>query len=454
MSWPRPTLVRRLLLAFVLGPLLAFLVFFLAIRPVVADFGDVNVGPEIAIVFLVDDLRNAPGGGLALKPRSRWLDFAKRNPKAWFIARQGKRQLSYGAVPGEASEMIRRLPQGIKEAHLGDVDASSRLGDLSTIQVDTAAGRATLYAGGIDASSITTLDWILFAHLDAELLMAMTFIVLICATGGPFAIPIVLRSLRPTARAAAGIDPAELDKRLPEEGVVKELLPIVRAFNGALDRLAAGFERRRRFIADVAHELRTPLAVLNMHIDALPAGGGKIDLQRTVYRLGQMVGQMLDSERLALAARRREPVDLVETARQAVADIAPLAVATGYELGLASECDRVVVQGDPYAVSRALANLLGNAVAHGGGVGTIEVRVGRDGRIDVSDEGPGIPVEARERIFEPFHRERWDRDGCGLGLHLVREIMHAHGGEVRLAGSPAGSVFRLIFPTGGAAAER
>lgn len=453
MRWPRPTLVRRLLLAFVLGPLLAFLGLLLAVRPIVADFEDVNVGPEIALVFLKDDLRRASGGGLALKHGSRWLDFAQRNPKAWFLAQQGGRELSHGAVPAELRELIGRMPR-IKEAHLGDSNAPSRLGDFSILQADTAAGQAMLYSGGINPSSITTLDWVLFAHLDDELFLAVTFVILICAAGGPFAIPIVLRSLRPTARAAAGIDPTELDRRLPEEGVVKELLPIVRAFNGALDRLAAGFERRRRFIADVAHELRTPLAVLDMHIDALPAGAGRTDLQRTVYRLGQMVGQMLDSERLALAARRREPVDLVETARAAVADIAPLAVAAGYELGLSSACDHLVVQGDPYAISRALTNLLGNAVAHGGGTGTIEVRVARDGRIDVADEGPGIPADARERIFEPFHRERWDRDGCGLGLHLVREIMHAHGGEVRLVGSPAGSLFRLQFPAAAAAAGR
>ncbi|HEX9946661.1 MAG TPA: ATP-binding protein [Allosphingosinicella sp.] len=451
MKRPRPSLVRRLLLAFVIGPLLVFFVLILALRPALTHFPELNVGPEIAIVFLEEDIRNAPGGGLALRPDSRSIDFARRSPHSWFLVRQATREMSHGAVPGHVREMIRTLPQGIKEAHLGDAQASSRLGDVSITQVDTAAGRVTIYAGGIEPSAITTADWLAYAYLDAEFYLVVTLIIVICASGGPLAIPIVLRSLRPTARAAASIDPSELDKRIPEKRVVKELLPIVRAFNGALDRLAAGFERRRRFIADVAHELRTPLAVLNMHIDALPAGGGKADLQRTVYRLGQMVGQMLDSERLALAARRREPVDLVETARVAVADIAPLAVATGYELGLTADCDRLVVQGDPYAISRAIANLLGNAVAHGGGSGTISVHVARDGRVDVADEGPGLPVEARERIFEPFHRERWDRDGCGLGLHLVREIMHAHGGEARLVSSGPGSLFRLQFP--GAAAS-
>jgi signal transduction histidine kinase len=451
MRRPRPSLVRRLLLAFIVGPLLAFFALILALRPLLSNFPELNVGPEIAIIFLEEDIRRAPGGGLALRPDSRSIDFARRSPQSWFVVRQATREISHGTVPGHLREMIRNLPLGIKEAHLGDTQASSRLGDVSVAQLDTEAGRVTISAGGIEPSAITMGDWLTFAYLDAEFYLGITLIVVICVSGGPLAIPIVLRSLRPTARAAAHIDPSELDKRIPEARVVKELLPIVRAFNGALDRLAAGFERRRRFIADVAHELRTPLAVLNMHIDALPAGGGKADLQRTVYRLGQMVGQMLDSERLALAARRREPVDLVETARVAVADIAPLAVATGYELGLTSDCERLVVQGDPYAISRAITNLLGNAVAHGGGSGTIEVHVARDGRVDVADSGAGIPIEARERIFEPFHRERWDRDGCGLGLHLVREIMNAHGGEVRLVSSGSGSLFRLQFPAAAAA---
>jgi signal transduction histidine kinase len=275
--------------------------------------------------------------------------------------------------------------------------------------------------------------------------MVLALIVVICASGGPLAIPVVLRSLRPTARAAAGIDPSDLGKRLPETKVVKELLPIVCAFNAALDRLAEAFERRRRFIADVAHELRTPLAVLTMHVDALPEGGRKGDIQRTVYRLGQMIGQMLDAERLALAARARERVDLVEVARACVADIAPLAVADGYEMSFSGAVRAVPVEGDAYAIARAVSNLLGNAIAHGGGGGTIEVRVDPRGAIEVADEGPGVPEEARERIFEPFRRERWDRDGCGLGLHLVREVMHAHGGEVRLVGSAPGARFRLDF---------
>ena len=155
---------------------------------------------------------------------------------------------------------------------------------------------------------------------------------------------------------------------------------------------------------------------------------------------------MLDSERLGRGDEGHEPVDLVALARGATADIAPLAMEAGYDLEFAAEGDRMVVQGDPHALKRAVSNLLGNAVAHAGGGGAIRVSVGPGAVIEVADEGAGVSEAARERVFEPFHRERWDRDGCGLGLHLVREIMHAHGGRAELASGPPGAVFRLVFP--------
>jgi signal transduction histidine kinase len=391
-----------------------------------------------------------PNGSLRVANEAYLRSIAARSSRLWFIVKDGDEELSFGAVPKEVENFARAFPGQVKEAHLGDVSSSSRVEDWSMSQLDTAAGRVMIYGGGVDPDAIRLSDWIIFAHYDSEFYIGIFLIALIVAAGGPLAIPVVIAGLRPTARAATKLNPADLSGRLPEEGVVKELRPIVRAFNSALDRLADAFDRRKRFIADVAHELRTPLAVLNMHVDALPEDRTKRDLQRTVYRLGQMVGQMLDAERLVLAARQREPVDLVALARGAVAEIAPLAIASGYELAFSSEQERIVAEGDRHALGRALANLLGNAVAHGGGSGTIAVRVGAEGWIEVSDDGPGLPEGASERIFEPFHRERWDKDGCGLGLHLVREIMRAHEGEARLVGAGSGAVFRLELPSAAA----
>jgi signal transduction histidine kinase len=423
----------------------AVTIFMIAMWPVARNDDEAQLGPGVAIALLRDDLINVRGK-IAVRPNADVIELARRSPSLWFMVRDGARQLDFGPVPDQARRLFGTLSGVAKSVELGNIGQSGRAGDASIAVADTGAGHVVIAAGGVRNEAITFADWLHYLSAENLLLIPLLF-ALFTLVGGLIAIPLVLRSLRPTAQAAAQLDGSDLQLRLPEAHVVKELLPVVRGFNAALDRLAEGFERRRRFIADVAHELRTPLAVLNMHVETLPDGPYKPELQRTVYRLGQMVGQMLDAERLALAGRKRERVDLVQLARDVVADVAPLAIANGYTIGFTSTADQVTVDGDAHAISRAIANLLGNAIAHGGGAGAIEVRIAANGAVDVADEGPGIAPEERERIFEPFHRERWDKDGCGLGLHLVREIMHAHGGNARLLSAAPGAVFRLEFPT-------
>ena len=139
------------------------------------------------------------------------------------------------------------------------------------------------------------------------------------------------------------------------------------------------------------------------------------------------------------------PVDLVGVARDVVADLAPTAIKAGYDLSLEAPDAPVMVTGDAHAISRAITNLIGNAIAHGGGAGHIWVTVRADRSIDVMDEGPGVPAELQPRLFEPFSRGSSSTDGCGLGLHLTREIMHAHGGNIELVPSEGGATFRLSF---------
>jgi signal transduction histidine kinase len=262
----------------------------------------------------------------------------------------------------------------------------------------------------------------------------------------PIAIPSFTRALRPVTIEAGAIGPGEPGRRLDEGKAPKELLPLVRGFNSALDRLEVELGRRKRFVADVAHELRTPLAVVSLRVDSLPDGESKQDLQRGVRGLTHLVSQMLDLERLSLSGNQRSSVDLVATARDVVADLAPMAIARGYDLSLIAPDASVIVTGDAHAISRAITNLVGNSVLHGGGAGRITVVVGADRRIDVSDDGPGVPAPLQPRLFEPFFRASTDVEGCGLGLHLTREIMHAHGGEVCLVPGKAGATFRLGFP--------
>jgi hypothetical protein len=114
MKGPRPSLVRRLLPAFILGPLVAFFVFVLAIRPLLTNFEETNVGPDIVLVFLAEDLRKQEGEGLSLQPGSRVLGIAGRSPTLWFVARQGGTELVHGRVPKGVRELMRTLPTGTR----------------------------------------------------------------------------------------------------------------------------------------------------------------------------------------------------------------------------------------------------------------------------------------------------------------------------------------------------
>jgi len=440
----RPSLARRIALGFFLSYAAVLLLALQTLRFAGVLEEDSHLGADVAAETVFADLEAADD--LILRPDAEVHDLARRNPGLWFVAREGARELAFGPVPDSVIELLDDAPGRLEMLEMR-LPAGGPTADVSLERRETDQGAVTVVAGGVDMRTIDVGAYNLFIYrfgmfwiIPVAILLALPAIAAI--------LPLVLRGVRPLAHEAERIDERDLARRLPEAGVVKELLPIVRAFNAALDRLSTAFERRRRFIADVAHELRTPLAVLNMHVEALPEGGPKPDLQRGVFRLGAMVGQMLDAERLTLAERRREPVDLVSLARAAAADVAPLALASGYDVAVASEVDRLIIDADRHALGRALGNLLGNAVAHGGGHGLIEVRVRSDASLEVSDQGPGVPPDTRERIFEPFRRERWDRDGCGLGLHLVREIMTAHGGTAALLPSPRGATFRLAFRPG------
>ncbi len=303
-----------------------------------------------------------------------------------------------------------------------------------------------LAAGGVNPASLTARE--AFRHFGpGEVLGVLFGIAILGFLAMLIALPLFSRAIRPVTAEAEALHPQDSDRRLDARKAPRELLPLIRAFNAALDRLAFELGRRKRFVADVAHELRTPLAVLSLRVEALKESKAKEGLRTGVGRLAHLVAQMLDLERLSLAGRQRAPIDLVAAARDVVADLAPMALRAGYDLSLDAPAISVTVTGDRHAIERAVTNLIGNAIAHGGGEGNIQVFVGADRTIDVADEGPGVPISLRPRLFEPFCRDSSDSEGCGLGLHLTREIMLAHGGGVRLLPSERGATFRLEFPS-------
>jgi signal transduction histidine kinase len=254
---------------------------------------------------------------------------------------------------------------------------------------------------------------------------------------------IVQRALAPVreaSRRAEAIDPTRLELRLPTQGLPSEITPLVAAINRALDRLEAGFRTQREFTADAAHELRTPLAILRLRADTLTDRDAARALRADIDAMGRLVEQLLAIAELeSFALLEDDRADLRAVSLDVSSHMATLAIADGKQIELAVDDRPVWVRGRAEALVRAVRNLIENAIAHTPVGGTVRVSVASDGVVSVSDEGPGIPECDRELVFQRFwRREHRTTKGGGLGLSIVQQIVHAHGGTIEIAATPEG----------------
>ncbi|MBW8843449.1 MAG: sensor histidine kinase N-terminal domain-containing protein [Burkholderiales bacterium] len=259
-------------------------------------------------------------------------------------------------------------------------------------------------------------------------------------------------SLAPLSRVtqAAQAGGANALDALPTQGLPGEVAPLVDAFNGLLARLSSAFDTQRSFVADAAHELRTPLTALKLQLGLLRDSAPGADQDAAIARLRGGIDRAVRLVEQLLALARAEPgaaaavvpLDLAELARQAVADVLPLADKAGVALTLAAP-DPLPLTGDPQALRSALRNLIDNAVKYGARTVQVSALRGAAGAplLRVDDDGPGIPPEQRERMFDRFQRgENATVEGSGLGLAIVQAAARQQGAGVRLTGSPLGGL--------------
>jgi two-component system sensor histidine kinase QseC len=310
------------------------------------------------------------------------------------------------------------------------VDSPGRLGPVEFIGAG-AARRAIVAARGPQGATVlvgrSSMDRDeLVDSLFEEGFEQLTVIVPFALLGLALIWLISWWSLRPIARAsreAARVGPRRPDMRISAGGLPREIQPLVEAVNGALDRLSRAYATERQLTADAAHELRTPLAVLNLR------------LQRA--QLGRLVDQLLDLARKESLSRERRTeelpvVNLSRIMREAAAMVLPLMEAAGRDLDI-DVPDSIQVRGNSDDLRDMIRNLLENAVLHGRG--KVSARIERLDKgsglvaIEVADEGAGVPAGQEEAVFERFRRLNVDTPGSGLGLAIVRHVARSHGGD-------------------------
>nr|WP_288642255.1 HAMP domain-containing sensor histidine kinase [uncultured Anaerobutyricum sp.] len=293
---------------------------------------------------------------------------------------------------------------------------------------------------------------------------SLLFSTLLSLLGGVITFFISGHALKPLCDFSKKIEEVQAqnlsDSRI-EENKFSELNQLSVSYNKMLERLSEAFKMQRQFTANAAHELRTPLAVMQLQIDLYNSSkhpDNDTSAQQTISmiteqteRLSKMVRTLLDMSELQTIARDEE-IAIAALVEEVLADLEPLAQEKG--INLIEKCDNVLLMGSDILIYRLVYNLVENAIKYNFSGGTVTVTATQQNsqlHLTVEDTGNGIPEELKERIFEPFFRLDKSRSrelgGVGLGLALVREIVRVHNGSILVKNNAnSGTTFEVIFP--------
>jgi heavy metal sensor kinase len=343
--------------------------------------------------------------------------------------------------------------------------ASVQLNDGTPLRVlirpHEVMGRRVLVRVALSEEALRA-EWHLLA---LGLLLGLPVALAIAGFGGHWLARRALRPLDRMARHAERLTADNLDERLPVENPDDELGHLARIFNVSLGKIEESFAQLRRFTADVSHELRTPLTAIRsvgeVGLGDHPSEQGYREIIGSILeeadRLTLLVDTLLSLSRADAGEvpLHREDVDLLALAREVAAHLGVLAEEKEQALGVEGS-EPVLVHADRLVLRQALVNVVDNAIKYSPPGSRVRVVVTGDaatGRLDVIDEGPGIPFAHRERIFERFYRvdkgRSREQGGAGLGLSLAHWAVTAHGGRIDVESKEGeGSTFRVSLPRG------
>ncbi|HEY4253544.1 MAG TPA: HAMP domain-containing sensor histidine kinase, partial [Roseomonas sp.] len=353
--------------------------------------------------------------------------------------------------PGALPALPRSGPDGLP-ARFEEGQDGSRLWGL-TRRIQTPQGPFDVQIAQDMAIAYVVLDDVAPAALGPVLLLlAAGALILLAANIAQLVF--LLRPLRLAAHQAERIG-LGAHTRLTNDRLPVEVRPLIDAVNGALDRLDDALAWQRGFSEEVAHELRTPLAIMSAELDLLDAGPAADRLRRDVQDLATLVNDLLEAAEAARdPAVGDDAFDLAELVQEAADRFRPIAERDGRSITIRAPHAPVWVRGNADSIGRALRNLLENAVSHSPPGAPVELRMpathaAPEAVVEVADHGAGVPQAERKNIFRRFWRAGdTHRRGLGLGLSIVERIVRAHGGRVEVGNNPGGgAVFALHLPT-------
>jgi signal transduction histidine kinase len=402
------------------------------------------------VAAVLDRATIVEGQNLTVRPTRALEELKADSPNLWYVVSAGDLVSEYG------SERRPALPFAFP--YHGPVGSSV----FSTLDQKSTFCLAVVQRGALRLAMMVGEPQVRFGRMARNFLIRSIFSITLLAlafaatvaVGAALAARFVSRGIERVALRALAIDPAAPQGLISLSEVPRELKPLVEALNRAFGEIDAYIRMQRRFLGNAAHQLRTPLTLLRAKIEDVAEPALKVELVRDVRRLTSLVSAMLDLARLQNHAIEKRPIDLAEITLDVLADFGPSALDAGIELALErADQGPFLVQGVDAAIRSALANLVGNALIHARGARRITATLSRDG-VSIHDDGAGLPDGAEHGLTEPFQTGNSARDGAGLGLSIVREIMAAHGGELVISSAPShGTTMRLHFPAANAAVK-
>ena len=374
----------------------------------------------------------------------------------------GDRDSVYYHVKAAGGRLLTGYPDLPEAPEHASVGASYREHPLRLLTLSHA-----VIGAGADSPITVTVGVTLAGH-DAMVrrlwLSAFTQQLALVAIAGLFVLLGLHRGLAPLIRLRDAVRSPNRSELDPVEvpGAQSEIRPLIDALNAYMERVRAQMAAQRRFIANAAHQLRTPLALLSTQASyALRESAADarqealVALQASSGRLARLAEQLLTLSRAEPGSRRprADRIDLTEAARHVLETQAPTAIGRNIDLGL-EEAGPVPVIGDGTMLREMIVNLVDNALRYSAAGGTVTVKLAAvDGEalLTVADDGPGIPVDERDHVFERFYRIAGStEEGSGLGLAIVREVVENAGDRVTLGdGAAGGLVVEVRLPLAG-----